>query len=104
MGKIIAGAQVPMDGGMQAPGGPTEDPTKGFKFGGWVMPSRHQASGDRVERERASGRWDEDAGARLWRAPLTRPQGSPHPGHPCSASQTQPLQARTRVLAATGET
>jgi hypothetical protein len=36
--KIIVGAQVSMDGVMQAPGGPWEDPTKGFKFGGWVMP------------------------------------------------------------------
>ena len=27
-----------MDGVMQAPRGPWEDPTKGFKFGGWVMP------------------------------------------------------------------
>ena len=38
MRKIIVGAQVSMDGVMQAPGGPWEDPTKGFKFGGWVMP------------------------------------------------------------------
>ena len=38
MRKIIVGAQVSMDGIMQAPGGPWEDPTKGFKFGGWVMP------------------------------------------------------------------
>jgi dihydrofolate reductase len=38
MRKIIVGAQVSMDGVMQAPGGPTEDPTKGFKFGGWAMP------------------------------------------------------------------
>jgi len=29
---------VSMDGVMQAPGMPSEDPTKGFKFGGWVMP------------------------------------------------------------------
>ena len=29
MRKIIVGAQVSMDGIMQAPGGPTEDPTKG---------------------------------------------------------------------------
>src|SRR5882672_11960084 len=35
MRKIIVGAMVSMDGVMQAPGGPTEDPTKGFKFGGW---------------------------------------------------------------------
>ena len=37
MRKIIVGAQVSIDGVMQAPGGPTEDPTKGFKFGGWAM-------------------------------------------------------------------
>ncbi len=34
MRKIIVGAQVSIDGIMQAPGGPTEDPTNGFKFGG----------------------------------------------------------------------
>ena len=38
MRKIIVGAQVSLDGVMQAPGGPTEDPTKGFTFGGWAMP------------------------------------------------------------------
>ena len=38
MRKIVVGAQVSMDGVMQAPGGPTEDPTNGFKFGGWAMP------------------------------------------------------------------
>ena len=44
MRKIIVGAQVSMDGVMQAPGGPTEDPTRGFKFGGWAMPYGDQAS------------------------------------------------------------
>jgi dihydrofolate reductase len=38
MRKIIVGAMVSVDGVMQAPGGPTEDPTKGFELGGWVMP------------------------------------------------------------------
>ena len=32
MRKIVVGAQVSMDGIMQAPGGPWEDPTKGFTF------------------------------------------------------------------------
>src|SRR5262245_55845207 len=38
MRKVIVGAQVSLDGVMQAPGGPEEDPTGGFKFGGWVAP------------------------------------------------------------------
>lgn len=38
MRKIIVGAFVSMDGVMQAPGGPDEDPTGGFKYGGWVAP------------------------------------------------------------------
>ena len=46
MRKIIVGAMVSMDGVMQAPGGPTEDPTKGFKFGGWVMPYFDQEFGE----------------------------------------------------------
>src|SRR5437879_12694958 len=45
MRKIIVGAMVSMDGVMQAPGGPTEDPTKGFKFGGWEMPHFDQEFG-----------------------------------------------------------
>jgi dihydrofolate reductase len=38
MRQVIVGAMVSMDGVMQAPGGPEEDPTGGFKFGGWVAP------------------------------------------------------------------
>jgi dihydrofolate reductase len=50
MRKIIVGAQVSMDGVMQAPGGPTEDPTKGFKFGGWSMPYFDQAFAEEIDR------------------------------------------------------
>ena len=50
MRKIIVGAQVSMDGVMQAPGGPSEDPTKGFKFGGWVMPYFDEAFGEEIDR------------------------------------------------------
>ena len=38
MRKVITGAMISLDGVMQAPGGPEEDPTGGFKFGGWVVP------------------------------------------------------------------
>ncbi len=38
MRKVTVGAMVSMDGVMQAPGGPDEDPTGGFEFGGWVAP------------------------------------------------------------------
>ena len=49
MRKIIVGAFVSMDGVMQAPGGPTEDPTKGFKFGGWFVPYFDPEFGEEVD-------------------------------------------------------
>ena len=50
MRKIIVGAQVSMDGIMQAPGGPWEDPTRGFKFGGWAMPYFDDVFGEEIDR------------------------------------------------------
>ncbi|HKP29474.1 MAG TPA: dihydrofolate reductase family protein [Gemmatimonadales bacterium] len=50
MRKITVGAMVSLDGVMQAPGGPTEDPTGGFKFGGWVMPYHDEVFGEEVDR------------------------------------------------------
>ena len=38
MRKIIGAAFVSLDGVIQAPGGPVEDPTGGFRFGGWLPP------------------------------------------------------------------
>lgn len=37
MRKLIASTFVSLDGIMQAPGGPDEDPTGGFTFGGWMV-------------------------------------------------------------------
>ncbi|MFT3727653.1 MAG: dihydrofolate reductase family protein [Terricaulis sp.] len=48
MRKIVVGAFVSLDGVMQAPGGPTEDPTRGFKFGGWVTPFFDEEFGEEV--------------------------------------------------------
>lgn len=45
MRKIIAATFVSLDGVMQAPGGPEEDPTGGFKFGGWTFPYFDEALG-----------------------------------------------------------
>ncbi|MGD9816197.1 MAG: dihydrofolate reductase family protein [Hyphomonadaceae bacterium] len=50
MRNIIVGAFVSLDGVMQAPGGPTEDPTKGFKHGGWVTPFFDREFGEEVDR------------------------------------------------------
>ena len=38
MRKVVAAAFVSLDGVMQAPGGPPEDPTGGFAHGGWTVP------------------------------------------------------------------
>ncbi|RUV28007.1 MAG: dihydrofolate reductase [Mesorhizobium sp.] len=37
MRKIITATFVSLDGVMQAPGGPEEDPVGGFEFGGWTV-------------------------------------------------------------------
>jgi len=38
MRKVRAATFISLDGVMQAPGGPEEDPSGGFAFGGWVAP------------------------------------------------------------------
>ena len=48
MRKIVAAAFVSLDGVMQAPGGPEEDPTGGFRFGGWGAPHFDDRMGEIV--------------------------------------------------------
>jgi len=43
MRKIIVLSFISLDGVMQAPGGPEEDTSSGFKYGGWTAPFFHEA-------------------------------------------------------------
>ena len=45
MRKLIASTFVSLDGVMQAPGGPEEDPSGGFAFGGWTFDYWDEAMG-----------------------------------------------------------
>ncbi len=46
MRKLIVGMMASLDGVMQAPGGPQEDPSGGFEFGGWVFPHWDEVGGE----------------------------------------------------------
>jgi dihydrofolate reductase len=49
MRKIIVQEFITLDGVMQAPGGPEEDPSSNFKYGGWTAPyfaEADEAAGD----------------------------------------------------------
>ena len=45
MRRIVVATFVSLDGIMQAPGGPQEDPTGGFTLGGWTAPHFDEALG-----------------------------------------------------------
>ena len=51
MRKIIVLSMITLDGVMQAPGGPEEDTSGGFKYGGWTAPYGDEVYGKVVEKE-----------------------------------------------------
>ena len=51
MRKIVVLSMITLDGVMQAPGGPKEDPSDGFKYGGWTKPYGDKAYYDVVKKE-----------------------------------------------------
>jgi dihydrofolate reductase len=51
MRKIIVLSMITLDGVMQAPGGPKEDTSGGFKYGGWVAPYSDEVYGTAVQKE-----------------------------------------------------
>jgi dihydrofolate reductase len=50
MRRIIVISMITLDGVMQAPGGPGEDRSGGFKYGGWVAPYFDEAGGKAMEK------------------------------------------------------
>lgn len=77
MRKLMAMTFVSLDGVMQAPGGPEEDPDGGFEHGGWAVPYFDAAVLERIGgiNERAGalllGRGTYEVFAATW--PLARP-------------------------------
>jgi dihydrofolate reductase len=51
MRKIIVLSMITLDGVMQAPGGPKEDTSGGFKYGGWTSPYGDEAYSKAVQKE-----------------------------------------------------
>ena len=51
MRKIIVLSMITLDGVMQAPGGPKEDTSGGFKYGGWTAPYGDEVYGKVVQNE-----------------------------------------------------
>lgn len=56
MRKLIASTFVSLDGVMQAPGGPEEDPSGGFGFGGWTFSYWDEAMGHSMDGFDGKGR------------------------------------------------
>jgi dihydrofolate reductase len=65
MRKIITITHVTLDGVMQSPGGPEEDPTNGFTHGGWAMPFFDDDAGQAIG-EIVAGEFDMLLGRRTY--------------------------------------
>lgn len=57
MRKIVVVSMISLDGVMQAPGGPEEDTSGGFKLGGWTWPYADEFS-NQIFGEEFSGEYD----------------------------------------------
>ena len=51
MRKIVVISMVTLDGVMQAPGGPKEDTSGGFRYGGWTAPYSDEVLGKVMEKQ-----------------------------------------------------
>ncbi|WP_309082590.1 dihydrofolate reductase family protein [Microbacterium sp.] len=80
-GRIIIDLFTTLDGVAQAPGGPEEDPSGGFRFGGWQAPLPSEAVGRSVTEGMQTldalllGRRTYDIFAGYWPQHTTGPEG-----------------------------
>jgi len=51
MRKVIVLEHISIDGVIQAPGGPDEDPSGGFAYGGWISPYSDEILGTALRRQ-----------------------------------------------------
>jgi len=78
MRKLTGAMFISLDGVMQAPGGPEEDPTGGFRLGGWVRPYWGDSPFDEVimgEYDLLLGKRTYDIFAAYWPDNLDNPIG-----------------------------
>src|SRR5215475_3000205 len=82
MRKLIVAEQISLDGVIQSPGGPQEDPSGNFRLGGWVVPYADEAIGQALQGllsqpfELLLGRRTYDIFAAYW--PRVRPDSPSH--------------------------
>jgi dihydrofolate reductase len=105
MRKIIVLSFISLDGVMQAPGGPTEDTSGDFKFGGWTVPYFDEAAGKLMDEQMTKpfdlllGRTTYDIFANYWPQHVDAwPQADKAVKYVASTSLTHPTWEKTVVL------
>lgn len=83
MRKVLASTFVSLDGVMQAPGGPGEDRSGGFAYGGWIVPFGDETIGKAIDElfsapfDLLLGRRTYDIFAAYWPTFQVDPEGDP---------------------------
>src|SRR6266702_3913655 len=49
MRKLVVAEQISLDGVIQSPGGPKEDPSGDFRLGGWIVPYADELIGQALQ-------------------------------------------------------